>query len=60
MTELFMSNTPQKSRSGIYLDPELDIQIRIKAAANRQSISDFVAEALRHYLDNYQIIKGNQ
>lgn len=59
MTKAFMNNTPEKLRSGIYLDSSLDLQIRIKAAQNRQTISDFVAEALIHYLNNYETIKAN-
>ncbi|AFY72969.1 hypothetical protein Syn7502_00837 [Synechococcus sp. PCC 7502] len=46
-----------KSRFNLVLDEDLDLQVRLKATENRQTISDFVAEALRHYLKNYARIQ---
>jgi hypothetical protein len=46
-----------KSRFNLVLDEELDLQVRLKATENRQTISDFVAESLRYYLKNYTRIQ---
>jgi hypothetical protein len=46
-----------KSRFNLVLDEELDLQVRLKATENRQTISDFVAESLRYYLKNYARIQ---
>jgi hypothetical protein len=46
-----------KSRFNLVLDSDLDLQVRVKATENRQTISDFVAESLRYYLKNYARIQ---
>ena len=49
--------TTDRVKMQAILDSDLDIEVRVKAAENRQTISDFVAEALRHYLKNYARIQ---
>lgn len=46
-----------KSRFNLVLDEDLDLQVRVKSAENRQTISGFVAESLRYYLKNYARIQ---
>lgn len=44
-------------KTQITLDSDLDLEVRVKAAENRQTISNFVAESLRYYLKNYARIQ---
>lgn len=46
-----------KARLSLTIDDDLDKELRVKAAENRQNISDLVAEAVRHYLKNYKRIQ---
>ena len=46
-----------RTKTQITLDSDLDLQLRLKATENRQTISDFVAESLRYYLKNYARIQ---
>lgn len=52
-----MQTVDSKSRFTAIIDSDLDLEVRLKATENRQTISDFVAEALRHYLKNYTRIQ---
>ncbi len=52
-----MNTLPGKVKLTVSLEDELDKELRIKAAENRQNISDLVAEAVRHYLKNYKRIQ---
>jgi plasmid stability protein len=46
-----------KMQTQLRLPEEIDLDLRVKAAQNRRSISDLAAEAIRYYLDNYETIK---
>ena len=52
-----MQTVDIKSRVTAVIDSDLDLQVRVKATENRQTISDFVAESLRYYLKNYARIQ---
>jgi hypothetical protein len=52
-----MQTTDIKSRVTAVIDSDLDLEVRLKATENRQTISDFVAESLRYYLKNYTRIQ---
>lgn len=52
-----MQTTDIKLRVTAVIDSDLDLELRIKATENRQTISDFVAESLRYYLKNYARIQ---
>lgn len=49
--------TADRVKMQAILDSDLDLQVRVKATENRQTISDFVAESLRYYLKNYARIQ---
>jgi metal-responsive CopG/Arc/MetJ family transcriptional regulator len=51
-------HTESKARLSLTIDDDLDKELRVKAAENRQNISDLVSEAVRHYLKNYKRIQN--
>ena len=46
-----------KIATNIRLPDEVDLDLRVRAAQNRQSISVLATEAIKYYLDHYQQIK---
>lgn len=54
--KIIMQTTDRVKLQAI-LDSDLDLEVRLKATEHRQTISDFVAEALRYYLKNYARIQ---
>jgi hypothetical protein len=44
----------------VIIDSDLDLQVRVKSAENRQTLSDFVAEGLRYYLKNYSRVQATK
>jgi plasmid stability protein len=49
-----------KIATNIRLPDEIDLDLRVRAAMHRRSISDLAAEAIKYYLDHYEQIKKKQ
>lgn len=50
------TETSVKIQTQLRLPEQIDLDLRVKAAQNRRSISDLAAEAIRYYLENYDQI----
>jgi post-segregation antitoxin (ccd killing protein) len=47
-----MNNSPSKQQLNIYLPPELIVRVKHKAIDVDVTVSTFVEQALRHYLEH--------